>query len=104
MLKVAEQGTISRMKWKESVSLTIGRKGANYFDYYHLVLYPFVDESEEVLDTTIRSLEQANYPKDKMIVILLSEERMGESAQRLPEQSKRNTVNDFFPLLLFRSS
>ncbi|MHB8871355.1 MAG: glycosyltransferase family 2 protein [Candidatus Doudnabacteria bacterium] len=76
--------------------LTIGRKSANYLDYYHLVLYPFVDESEEVLDTTIRSLEQANYPKDKMIVILASEERMGESAQKIARAIKEKYGNDFF--------
>ena len=82
--------------------LTIGRKGANYFDYYHLVLYPFVDESEEVLDTTIRSLEQANYPKDKMIVILLRRKN-GRVSTKIARAIKEKYGNDF-SASLFRSS
>lgn len=47
-------------------------------EFYHLVLFPFVDESAEVLSTTFDALLSINYPKDKMFVILAGEERAGE--------------------------
>ncbi|HVY68112.1 MAG TPA: glycosyltransferase family 2 protein [Patescibacteria group bacterium] len=60
-----------------------GKTGADFSGYYHLVLIPFVDESFEVLDSTLQALAQTNYPKDKMMVILASEERAGEPAQEV---------------------
>ena len=51
-----------------------------YRDFYHLIIIPFVDESFEVLKSTIEALAAVEYPKDRMMVILASEERAGEEA------------------------
>lgn len=79
---------------KELVDL--GKSGGNYQDYYHVVLYPFVDESFEVLDTAIQSLAQANYPKDKIMVLLASEERAGEAAAETARRLKEKYNEQFF--------
>jgi cellulose synthase/poly-beta-1,6-N-acetylglucosamine synthase-like glycosyltransferase len=52
----------------------------SYRDFYHLIIVPFVDESIEVLTSTIEALVETEYPKDRLIVILASEERAGEPA------------------------
>jgi cellulose synthase/poly-beta-1,6-N-acetylglucosamine synthase-like glycosyltransferase len=67
------QSEIHRLKKFIGQKKTIG----DYRNIYHLVLIPFVDESFEVLDSTFAALVQANYPKDRVMVILASEERVG---------------------------
>ncbi len=54
----------------------------DYRDFYHLMVVPFVDESYLVLKSTIEALAQAEYPKDRLILVLASEERGGEAAAR----------------------
>lgn len=57
-------------------------------NFYHVVVIPFVDESFEVLDSTLNALARANYPKDRMILLLASEERMGTAAQTVAQEVK----------------
>jgi cellulose synthase/poly-beta-1,6-N-acetylglucosamine synthase-like glycosyltransferase len=52
----------------------------DFNDFFHLVLFPFVDESVEVLSTTFDALLEINYPKEKIFVILAGEERAGSAA------------------------
>jgi hypothetical protein len=68
----------------------------DYLDYYHLILIPFVDESFEVLDSTLHALDNTRYPKDKMIVVLASEERAGLAAQQQAEKVKAKYQEKFF--------
>lgn len=42
---------------------------------YHLVFLPTFREPLEVLQTSLRSIANVNYPKDKLIVVLAGEER-----------------------------
>lgn len=73
-----------------------GRKGSDYMDYYHLVLLPFATEGFEILDTTLSSLSMVNYPKEKMIVVLASEERVGAKAQEVAKKALEKFGNAFF--------
>jgi cellulose synthase/poly-beta-1,6-N-acetylglucosamine synthase-like glycosyltransferase len=52
----------------------------DYRDFYHLVIIPFVDESFEVLQSTLHSLSRSRYPMDRIMVILAAEERVGQPA------------------------
>ncbi|HVY67876.1 MAG TPA: hypothetical protein VHA30_03205, partial [Patescibacteria group bacterium] len=54
-----------------------GKRAAQFRDYYHLILIPFIDESFEVLDSTLQALAQSRYPKDRILILLASEERAG---------------------------
>ncbi len=58
----------------------LGRTIPPYEEFYHLVLFPFVDESVEVLSTTLDALLAINYPKDKIFVVVAGEERAGQEA------------------------
>jgi cellulose synthase/poly-beta-1,6-N-acetylglucosamine synthase-like glycosyltransferase len=61
---------------------------SRYLDFYHVVIIPFVDESYEVLSSTLEALKNVRYPKDRMMIVLASEGRMGEQAQTTAQQIK----------------
>jgi hypothetical protein len=65
-------------------------------NFYHLVLLPFVDESFEVLDSTVSAVYSAKYPKEKMILLLASEERVGQAAQEVAKQINEKYGAKFF--------
>lgn len=71
----------------------------NWQNIYHLIFLPFYNESEETIRASIESLSNANYPKDKMIVVLAAEERAGESATFITEKIKKEYENKFFKFL-----
>ncbi len=51
-------------------------------DIYHLVILPTSTEDLDVLRPTFNGLKNDNYPKDKMIVVLATEERCGKEAAK----------------------
>lgn len=67
----------------------------SYRDFYHLVIIPFVDESYTVLSSTVEALTKTEYPKDRMILVLATEERVGEPAQVVAKQIEENFGADF---------
>jgi len=72
----------------------------NWEEIYHLVILPFYKEPFEVLDATLEAIFNSNYPKDKMIVVLASEQRAGESAQKAARQIKEKYSDKFFKFLI----
>ncbi len=71
-----------------------------YTDFYHLIIIPFVDESEEVLTSTISALTNVQYPHDKMMVILASEERAGEQAQVTAKAMVEKFQDKFYKMFI----
>lgn len=67
-----------------------------FTDFYHLIVVPFVDESEEVLSSTISALENAQYPHENMMVVLAAEERAGEVAQKISQKVYEKFNSKFF--------
>ncbi|MBN2585624.1 hypothetical protein JXA59_03195 [Patescibacteria group bacterium] len=47
----------------------------------HVVIYAIYKESYELVSTSLRACADSNYPKDKLVIVLATEERAGESAQ-----------------------
>lgn len=76
--------------------LNSGKPVRDYKELYHIVLYPFVDESVEVLSTSLSALASVRYPKENMIVILASEERAGAKAQETARIIKETFGGKFF--------
>ena len=77
-----------------------GRHGDNYLGYYHLILIPFVDENFEVLNSTLAALSGCHYPKEKMILVLGTEERAGQTAQNIANQIKLKYQSHFFKFFI----
>ncbi len=76
--------------------VSLGREGGDFENFYHLILIPFIDESFEILDSTLGALAAVNYPKEKMILVLGSEARAGEEAQKVAAQIRQKYENKFF--------
>lgn len=74
---------------------TTGRRGDDFRNYFHLIIIPFVDESFEVLNSTISALVATHYPKEQLILVLATEERMGETAQETAKKIKQKYLNQF---------
>lgn len=67
-----------------------------YRDFYHVVIVPFVDESFAVLDSTISALAEVEYPKDRILLVLATEERAGIEAQSTASAIKEKYGNLFY--------
>ncbi len=80
--------------------LTLGRTGRDFRELYHVVVYPFVDESSVILESTLHSLAGADYPKDRIIVVLASEERAGKQAAQTAAQLKEKYGDIFFKFFI----
>jgi hypothetical protein len=82
---------------------TIGTVGGlDWTNTYHAILFPAYKEGHDVIVPSIEALIHANYPKDKMIVMISVEERAGEKpwddACALRDKYKK----EFFEFLVTR--
>jgi len=60
-----------------------------YEHLYHVIILPFYNESEEVIDATLTSLANVKYEKKSMIVALARERRAGEDACRVSDAMEK---------------
>jgi len=77
-----------------------GKQGFDYKNFYQLVLIPFVDESFEVLDSTLSAIAATNYPKEKILLLLASEERAGAEAAEVAGRIQAKYQNSFFKFFI----
>ncbi len=68
--------------------------GVKYQDIYHFIILPMYKEPYEVVKESFESLAKANYPKDKFIVVLATEERASPLTN-----DRRLTTNDDYDAL-----
>ena len=67
---------------------------------YHLIILPMYKEPLQIVRETFRSLENNDYPKNRMIVVLAIEERAGETARETAEAIKKEFDNKFFKVFV----
>jgi hypothetical protein len=79
---------------------TYNLKIENWNNIYHLIILPMYKEGIEIVRPTIQSLLETNYPKEKMIVILATEERAGEEAQKIANKIEKEFSKKFFRFLI----
>jgi hypothetical protein len=72
----------------------------NWQRIYHLVVVPVYKESFQVIRGNFNSLAMADYPKDKMIVVLACEERARKDMEKTAEEIKREFSSVFFKFLI----
>ncbi len=80
---------------KIQAKIAEGLSRADYLNFYHLVLIPFSNENFEILDSTFSALAKSVYPKDKMMLLLASEEGAGLGAQEVSKQIKQKYEHHF---------
>lgn len=74
-----------------------------YDHIWHLVILPFYKEGAEVIFGSLESLLKSKYPsfssrtsrKDRMIIVLASEERAGEIAEKVAKQAFKKFKDKF---------
>jgi len=75
-------------------------KTKNWEEIYHLVIFPMYKEGVEIVRPSVLSLAEAKYPKDKMIVVLATEERAGEAARAVAGKIAKEFGKTFFYFLV----
>ncbi len=77
------------LDWSERLS------NLKYDNILQLVILPFYNESEETIEASIESLINTKWDKDKMAVVLASEERAGVTAERISNKLKEKYKDKF---------
>ena len=85
-----------KINWIEKLN----NENKNWKDIYHLIIFPMYKEPYEVVAESFESLLKTNYPKDKFIVVLATEERAGEEAKKTALKIEKNFGNSFFKFLI----
>ncbi len=67
---------------------------------HHLLVLPVYREPLKVVRTTFQAIIDSDYPKDKMIVVLAIEERVGLSAQKIAQSIKKEFAGQFHKFLI----
>ena len=86
-----------KINWLEKLTKELPNK---WQKIYHLVILPMYKENYEIVHTSLKSLAQANYPKDKFIIVLATEETAGPTAQEAAEKIKKEFGQIFFSFLI----
>lgn len=100
VLKTAFLSYHLRYNWrrlKHHMKLDWG-KMIERFEYghlYHLIILPYYQEPEEVIDASLASLAKSNYDKKSMIIVLAREERAGDEARIRGERMKEKWGDTF---------
>ena len=67
-------------------------------EIYHLVIFPVYKEGLEIIRPSLKAIDDCNYPKEKMIIVMAFEER-NEAAKRNAEVLQAEFKNKFFACL-----
>lgn len=67
---------------------------------YHLVILPMSKEPLEVVRETFLSLQNSDYPKERMMVVLSLEERKKDTSQAIAQKIAKEFENAFFKLII----
>ena len=72
----------------------------NWQEIYHLIILPMYKEGPEIVRSTLQSLVDSEYPKEKMIVVLATEERGGREIEEMAKKIKEEFEREFFQFFL----
>lgn len=72
----------------------------SYEHMHHVVILPFYNEPEDIIDATLQSLAAVKYDKQSIIVVLAAEERAGQEAQDIARTMKEKWGSEFGTFLI----
>lgn len=95
---------VMKENWREKLdsfaSFKYAISVASWQDMYHCIIIPMVQESYEIVRGTFRALEAADYPKERIIVVLALEEAGGNEAKEVADKIKEEFGNSFGHFLI----
>ena len=68
-------------------------------DIQHIIFLPLYKEDFSLVSASLEGLLRANYPKEKMTIVLCWEERGGEKTEQIANEVKNNYQNKFGRLI-----
>jgi hypothetical protein len=80
-----------KIKW-----LDLAKTKEGFEEIYHLIVLPFYKEGPEIIESSLNSILDSNYPKEKMIVVLAVEERGGERAKKVAKEMEEKFSKKFY--------
>lgn len=99
--KMKESQEIDWLKKLDELDMTfVGIDIEDWRDIYHLVILPMYKEPLEIVRESLKSLENVDWPKDKMIIVLGCEERAKKEIKDRVAQLEKEFSNRFFKFLI----
>ena len=97
-----------KINWFDQLTTNSQLLTIDWRDIYHLVILPMYNEPYEVVKESFEALANTNYPKDKFILVLATEQRarsasLGQTGSNVEETAKRiekEYGNKFFKFLI----
>ncbi len=74
-------------------------KKTNWKKIYHLIILPTYKEGDKIIRESLNSLINSDYPKEKLIIVLATEQRAGKEFQNISEKIKKEYSNKFYKFL-----
>jgi hypothetical protein len=84
-----------KIDWLEKLSQI-----KNWQRIYHLIILPFYKEKKELVEESLKAILDSKYPKDKMMVVLATEEKAGEKIQKDAKEIEKKFSKEFFKFLI----
>ena len=72
----------------------------DWHDIHHLVILPMYKESLEIVRRSFLRLSEINYPSEKLIVVLATEEAAEESVTKIAQEINKEFGKTFFKFLI----
>ena len=89
---------LAKLNILEQATVVAGQ--VSYKNIFHLVILPMSREPYEVLKETFLTLENSNYSKEKLIIILGVEERCGREAILVAKRIENEFSSKFYKFLI----
>ncbi|MCR4275611.1 MAG: glycosyltransferase family 2 protein [Candidatus Wolfebacteria bacterium] len=89
-----------KINWLAKLTHNLQPTTYNWKDIYHLIILPMYNEPYEIVKESFDALINTNYPKDKFIIVLATEQRAGQIIQETAKKIEENFGNKFFKFLI----
>jgi cellulose synthase/poly-beta-1,6-N-acetylglucosamine synthase-like glycosyltransferase len=81
--------------------LNLAKRFRDFEKIYHLIVLPFYKEGKEIIESSLNSILNLNYPKEKIIIVLAVEERGGEKAKKVAKEIEEKFSKKFYKFFVF---
>lgn len=90
-----------KIDWLKKLNELFEKDSAkNWQNIYHLIIFPIYEEGLEVAKGSFKALLNSHYPKDRMIIVLATEERAGKTVQGVARSISQEFGNKFYRFLI----
>ncbi len=88
------------LKELKKIPARSGGKDADWRNIYHLVILPTYKEGSKIIKESLDAIVAAEYPKEKLIVILATEARAGKEFEEMAKRIEKEYKDKFLKFLV----